>query len=443
MDRPNVVMLVLDTVRADRVSAMGYNRPTTPRLDEFLADATTFSDAVAQAPWSVPSHASLFTGEYPRDHGTTITSPVLSEGPVLPEQLSAAGYDTVAVSPNEYIRPATGFARGFDEFHTPGITEPAVTADLLGLAVNWFTGTAAVRYPVEQVFNSLRSTGGTTTDPAEPPAYGVPETVDGALDRRSEPFFLFANLFDAHLPRSPAPEHRERFVDESLSDTELVENERAYMTGGYEPDERALRRMSQLYDADLRTLDDRFRAVMATLGERGVLEDSLVVVVSDHGEHLGEFGLLGHQFSVFEEAVSVPLGISFPGGGPGDVAEQVEIRRLYHTVLDAAGVESFPERSLASGEGDEVARGSYHSPMVDIDRYLWGGEYVTAPALLGEDISFVRTGDEKRIRYDGSEWLFDLPERDCNHLSRRRAPESRGAPARERGSEQLGIEVER
>lgn len=420
--RPNVILLVLDTVRADRVSALGYERPTTPHFDAFLDDATTFTDAVAQAPWSVPSHASLFTGERPREHGTTVTSPVLTDGPVLAERLSAAGYETYGVSPNEYVRPATGFARGFDAFQTPGLTEPAAVADAVAPLVNRFTSTATVRYPVERGFNLLRSTAATTTDPAPPAEYSVAETTERLLDGTSEPFFVFANLIDAHLPRSPAPEHRDRFVDDSLADAPIVENERAYMAGEFEADERSLRRMSQLYDADLRTLDDRFRAVMEALRGADVLEDSLVIVVSDHGEHLGEFGLLGHQFSVFDDVVSVPLGVQFPGGGPDRVDGQVEIRRLYHTILDAAGVASFPERSLASGAPDPVARGAYHTPMVDVARHLWDDEFAYDPALLGQSLSFERTAEEKVVRFDDEEWLFEVPERACTRVARERAP---------------------
>jgi arylsulfatase A-like enzyme len=427
--RPNVIFVVLDTVRADRVSGLGYGRPTTPQFDDFLADATTFTDAVAQAPWSVPSHASLFTGEYPSEHGTTVPRPVLSDGPVLAERLAAAGYETCGVSPNEYVRPATGFARGFEEFHTPGLTEPRLVADLLGPAVNWFTSTAAVRYPAEQAFTLVRSAGGTTTDPPAPPAYGTVETAADALDRAGEPFFLFVNLFDAHLPRSPAPEHRETFVDDGLDDAPVVANERAYMAGEYDPDERALRRMSQLYDADVRTLDDRFGALLDRLRAAGVYEDSLVVAVSDHGEHLGEFGLLGHQFSVFDDVVSVPLGVKFPDGGPDRIDEQVEIRRLYHTILDEAGVDASPRRSLASGEGDEVARGAYHTPMVDVERYLWDGEFEYAPELLGEALTFARRDGQKRLRFDGSEWLFTLPESECTRLPRGRAGEAAPASA--------------
>jgi Arylsulfatase A and related enzymes len=228
---------------------------------------------------------------------------------------------------------------------------------------------------------------------------------------------MFVNLFGAHLPRSPAPEHVDRFVDDSLADVPVVTNERAHRLGTG-MDERGFERMGQLYDADLRTVDDRFAALLDRLSTAGVLEESLVVVVSDHGEHLGEFGLVGHQHSVFEPVVSVPLAVQFPGGGPDRVTDPVETRRVFHTVLDETGVESYPEQSLSSGRGQAVTRGAFYTPMVDVTALTWGDELRHDRRLLGEALSFARTGEHKLVRFDGAEWLFPLPEDGEVSLSR-------------------------
>lgn len=421
--RPNVIFVVLDTVRADRVSGLGYERETTPNLDSFAAEATTYTDAVAHAPWSVPSHASLFTGEYPATHDTTTAKPILTAGPTLPELLSDAGYGTYAFSANEYVRPATGFARGFDEFHTPWRTEPSVVADLLAPAVHWITSTPRLRRPVERAFNGLRESESVGSELPSPVDDGLLETTADILAYAEEPFFFFANLIDAHLPRSPSPEYVDEFVDQSLRETPVVQNERAHTVGEAAMDEAGYRKLSQLYDADLRTMDDRFGALLECFREAGVLSDSLVVVVSDHGEHLGEFDLVGHQFSVFDSVVSVPLVIQFPDGGPDRIDEQVETRRLFETVLDEAGVQTHDERSLASGAGDSIARGSYHSPMIDIEALLFEETVRYDPSLLGEPLSFVRSPDAKRLSFDGQEWLFETPEHEANSLSNARIEE--------------------
>lgn len=423
--RPNVIFVVLDTVRADRVSALGYERETTPNLDDFAARGTTFTDAVAHAPWSIPSHAALFTGEYPRSHGWTAAKPILADGPTLPELLSEGGYGTYAFSTNEYIRPVTGFARGFDEFHTSArVTEPPILADVLAPAVNRFSCIPTVRRPIERAFTTLQERGSTTTEPALPTEDGFLDTTAGILERADDPFFFFVNLTDVHLPRSPAPEHVEEFVDPDLSAVPIVENERSHTIGDAELDDRGFRKMSHLYDADLRTLDERFGALVGLLDETGVLSDSLVVAVSDHGEHLGEFDRVGHQFSVFDSVVSVPLVIQFPDGSPGRVDEQVEIRRLFDTVLDEAGLRPAGERSLASGVGDDVAHGSYHSPMVDIAALLFDDVVRYDPELLGEPLAFARTPDSKLVTFDGEEWLFDVPEDGQSVIPKPEAPDT-------------------
>jgi arylsulfatase A-like enzyme len=419
---PDVIWITLDTVRADRVSAYGHDHETTPTFDEFADRATLFTDVVAQAPWSIPSHGSLFTGQYPAEHGATTTSPVLQADRTLPALLSDAGYETYAISPNEYVRPATGFGHGFDEFETlSGVSEPPVVADLLGPLLDWGAGDPTVRRPFEWALTAVRSHDGRTAETPAPTDDGLVEQFESFLDQATSPFFLFVNLFDTHLPRSPAPRYRQQFVDDDLADVSVVTNERAHTFGDHEMGSRATRKMRQLYDADLRTMDDRLDSLLTALSEAGAVEDALVALFADHGEHLGEFGLFGHQHSVFDSAVSVPLAVQFPGGAPDRVTEQVELRRLFQTTLDETGVASHPDQSLRSG-GDDTARGSFQPPGIDIPGVYWDGEVRYDPALLGEPITFERNGETKRIEFAGEEWLFEVPEAGSESLAAQSLP---------------------
>lgn len=408
--QPNVVLAVLDTLRRDRVSAYGYERETTPAFDAFAENATLFEDAVSQSSWSIPAHASLFTGKYPSEHGATTVRPVLRANRTLATELSRTGYETYAISPNVYIRPTTGFARGFDEFHTESRFEAAEQfASRFGAALNTLTATPRLRRPLERGFNRWRFRG-PETGTVPPREYGVCRRVRSVLDRAEEPFFLFVNLPHAHLPRSPASEHRRRFVADDLPCDTVVTNERAHTFGRHTMDSRAMDAMSHLYDADVRTLDDRLRELLLALEGAECRGETLVALTADHGEHLGEHGLVGHQHSVFDPVVSVPLAVDFPTGRSRRVEEQVETRRLYHTILDVADVEDFPERSLASGVGDDVARGSFHSPMLDLRRLYRDGTVVYDRDLLGARLGFERHNGSKRVTFDGTCWELSVPE---------------------------------
>ncbi len=411
--QPNVVVIVLDTVRRDRVSAYGYDRETTPRFDAFAQEAILFEDAISQSSWSIPAHASLFTGLYPSAHGATTVRPVFRARRTLPSQLQSAGYATFAVSPNEYVRPATGFGDGFDEFYTCGRLQPPESVlSIAGPLVNRLTASPRFRRPLERGFNWWRQRGSNAgkTGIEPPPTYGVSERVASILDSAPEPLFLFANLPHAHLPRSPEPEYCEQFVDESLPVDSVVTNERSHNFGDVPMNDAAIQAMSDLYDADLRTLDDRLGELLDVLSDVGVREDSLVIITADHGEHLGEYGLVGHQHSVFEPVVSVPLAVDFPKTGPDTVSSQVETRRVYHTVVDVSGVRSFPRLSLGSKTGDGTVQSTFHSPMLDLAAFLRDGQVTYDAEFLGEQLRFRREDGSGVVTFGDTRMkCFDHP----------------------------------
>ncbi|MFC7072935.1 sulfatase [Halovenus rubra] len=415
--QPTVVLFVLDTVRRDRVSAYGYDRETTPAFDEFAKKGTLFEDAVSQSSWSVPSHASLFTGEYPTTHGATTVRPVLRATNPLPARLATTGYETYAVCPNVYIRPATGFGTGFDEFYTGRrMSVPESVIQYTGSAVNRITATPAIRRPLERAFNWWQFRG-PKTGTTSPPTYGLLERVESIVENASEPFFLFVNLPHSHLPRSPAPEYRDKFVDDGLPVDAVSRNgwQHTHAGQGMSSGERAA--MSQLYDADVRTADDRLRDLLGCLNDRGVTDDALVIVTADHGEHLGENGLVGHQHSVFDPVVSVPLAVDFPSNAPERITGQVETRRIYQTILDTAGVAPYPDRSLLSTNPDETARGSYSSPMLDLSKLLQDKSIEYGAEFLGEPLTFRRKHGKKLLCFDGDCWEVPGSDSDSRCLS--------------------------
>jgi arylsulfatase A-like enzyme len=158
-------------------------------------------------------------------------------------------------------------------------------------------------------------------------------------------------------------------------------------------------------------MDARLGRLLAVIREADRYDDALVVVVYDHGENLGEFGLVGHQHSVYDSVTAVPLVVKYPGQEAGHtVAEQVEIRRLFHTVLDVAGVAEYPDLSLEYVGRSRPSYGEFHTPMVDIRELERNARPVYDASLMGRTLSFVRDDGYKLIRNVGEETLYRTPD---------------------------------
>ncbi|MDX1745907.1 MAG: sulfatase-like hydrolase/transferase, partial [Halobacteriales archaeon] len=214
-ERPDVVFVVLDTVRKDRLSAYGYERPTSPGLESFADEATRFEEAVAPAPWTLPVHASLFTGLYPSEHGASQERPYLEGTTTLAESLSAAGYATACYSSNAWITPYTGLTRGFDDQDNFFEIMPG---DLFSgpLAKAWRTlnDSSRLRSVADRLVDlgnrvNERLAAGEGADSKTPDV--IDRTID-FLDRTDGPAFAFLNLMDAHLPYHPPAVYREQFA---------------------------------------------------------------------------------------------------------------------------------------------------------------------------------------------------------------------------------------
>jgi arylsulfatase A-like enzyme len=378
----NVLFVVLDTVRKSHLSVYGYDRPTTPHLEEFAEEATTYEEAVAPAPWTLPVHASLFTGLYPSEHNATQENPYLEGATTLAETLSAAGYDTACYSSNAWITPYTHLTDGFDDQDNffqimPGefLSGPLATAwkamndnDRLRSVADWLVKAG------NKIHEHLASGGGGDTK--------TPAVIDSTMEfiEDSEgPFFQFINLMDAHLPYHPPEEYAEEFAP-GVDSTEVCQNSKEYNSGARDIDDEEWDAIEGLYDAEIRHIDDQLNRLFGWLKSRGLWDDTLVVVCADHGELHGEHDLYGHEFCIYDPLVNVPLMVKHPDleAGERDAETQVELVDLYHTVLDHAGVSAADggvefdgTRSLLSADYRDFAEGEfafveYHQPVVEL-----------------------------------------------------------------------------
>jgi len=389
--RPNVLFVVLDTVRKDRLSVYGHDAPTSPRLEALAEEARVYEQAVAPAPWTLPVHASMFTGLYPSQHGATQENPYLEGAETLATALSRAGYATCSFSSNAWITPYTRLTAGFDDQDNFFEAMPGWLPEG-PLARAWqvlndhdrLRGVADSIVAVGNAIHERLAAGGGA-------ASKTPRVVDRTIDfvDDHEDFFAFVNLMDAHLPYHPPDEYVEQFAP-GVDSEAVCQNSKAYNCGATAIDDDEWADITRLYDAEIRHMDDQLDRLFGHLRETGRWEDTMVVVCADHGELHGEHGLYGHEFNVYDGLVNVPLLVKHPDLDAGrDETTQVELLDLYHAVLDAAGVEAAgepldPHRSLLrdgyrDGDGDGDTRGrapapgpsafvEYHRPVVELNQ---------------------------------------------------------------------------
>jgi arylsulfatase A-like enzyme len=356
---PNVVLITMDTVRADHLSLYGYERDTSPRLRELATQATLYTRAVASGDMTLTTHGSLFTGLYGRQHGAhrseTIPTgrPLAAKFVTAAEILTAAGYWTGAVVANTaYLSNAFGFDQGFQYYD--------VRSPVLLLSKSppwsprrWLHGLCAKFAPLPSVERKYRD------------ARDINAAIVPLLDRfaeRGAPFFLFVNYMDAHLPLIPPPPFDALWPgkDGTFTTDRYYEILRSVIRGdGALPDDVREHLLSQ-YDGAIAYVDSEIGVLIGELERRGLWENTLFIVTSDHGEAFGENSLLNHGVSVYQDQVAVPLLVRYPGMPGGlratELASSVDV---LPTILDVTGIplpRAVPGRSLRdiAGAGERL-----------------------------------------------------------------------------------------
>lgn len=314
--RPNIILISLDTLRADRLGLHGYSRPTSPNLDLFGAGSVVFEKAVTVSNWTLPAHVSMFTGLYPSTHRVLDGDDKLTrEIPVLAEILERAGYATLAFTGGGFLSRRFEMDRGFGVFE-----QSKSHTDLKG----------ALRRSMKRI-----------------------RDLDG-----SAPYFLFVHAYDIHCPYNVPAEQLGSFSSIGAEPVELGECTKWY-------NERKIGRpqalyLSDRYDERIRIVDGLLGSFFAFLAARDGYSDTIVAITSDHGEEFLEHGLIGHHLSLHRELLHVPLILRAPGFASRRVGAPTSLVDLFPTLLDLAGVEAparMDGRSLRAvlRRGDEAA----------------------------------------------------------------------------------------
>lgn len=359
--RPNVVFVVWDTGRKDRCSLYGHVRPTTPRLAELAADGAVVQNALTVSPWTLPSHASMFTGLYPSQHGADNTEgqrrfgrPLAPDALTLAEILRAEGYRTAALTANHGITNSSfGLAQGFDEYfdERPHVYD-LITVHLMAKVD-------------ENLLKKLRINAFYLSSELNRRIFSWLETS------RGRPFFLFLNYMDPHGSDYLPPPARGLFGGGSRPpDVPYAAIEEGRETIAPAAQDALLAR----YDEDLAYCDAGLGRLIERLKAFDLYDTSLIVVTSDHGQCLGEHQFFGHRSVLFEEVLEIPLVIKSPRGRAPrtDPAKPFENRELFFLLLEELGI-PFPRpplRAFQDAEGVTYTMAEAFSFPLGAERYL-------------------------------------------------------------------------
>lgn len=377
--RPNVVLVTVDTLRADALGCYGNSTVRTPHFDRIAREGLVFDSAACVMPMTRPSHFSIMTSQYPREHGVMNNATSLPESvATLPEMFQGAGYRTGGFVSTKLLAPSSGAAQGFDKYVAP-VTEqswPASTAG--GDALAWI------------------------------------ET-----QRPDQPFFLWVHLFDPHMPYAPPPAFRpgeDEDAQPEISWPKLLELARK--TDGRLP-ASVLDRARRLYAGEVAAVDQFLGRLLDTLGERA--QATVIAVTADHGECFENGVFFEHADCLFDGAIKVPLLIRYPPLVPGGVRrlEQVDLLRLAPTLLELAGLRGmagFARPSLLRDAGGQPAlfesplyfQGAIENRSLRAAQIQSIGDQAVRPSASGVRQAGVRWQSWKYVAAGSREELYDL-----------------------------------
>lgn len=413
-EQPNVIVMLVDTLRADHLGVWGYHRDTSPNLDRFAQDAVRFERCISQSSTTPPSTVSLLTSLHPPTHNHGQLLSVLPAGvPMMPDGMGAYGYDTAFVSTNPLVSKSYGYARQVDYYRGTqaqgsyltnlyhALTLARKFEDRL-LHLGW--GPVLGYLQIWRGLNATLHPGDFQDD-----AGWVNDQFLAWIDQQPrEPFFAYLHYMEPHEPYEPLPPYDTMFERGDYDGPHLrhppktVAAHPPVMTST-ELDDAGLHHIVAQYDGEIADWDNQFGLFLDELRQRGLYDDTAIVIIADHGEEFFEHKTWGHGHSLFQEVIHVPLLVKLPGSQQAglEVAGQVRSVDVLPTLFDLAGVEPWPglqgsslmpviESGAVGFEGHE-AYSEIHS------RGYTGRSYIA--------------GDDKvmEVRLDASHWYqFDL-----------------------------------
>ncbi|MFC2162741.1 sulfatase [Candidatus Altiarchaeota archaeon] len=349
---PNVILVTVEALRPDHMSLYGYERETTPFLDGWGRSQVVFENAFVPSPWTIPSLGSIQTGLYPGEHGATYGYMLDKGMSTLPKTMLDAGYDTFSATHSVHDMAEYGLLKGFMESYTVDHQE------VLG--------------------NSSSE---------------INRQVKAWLDDNNGPFFIWIHYFEPHFMYNPQPPYDSMYVEGIPKEYKLL-NRRYCAKNGFKEDE--LEWFAALYDGEVRYFDESFKGLMGILAERGLADNTIIAVTSDHGEEFNDHGGCDHGASQYDEVIHVPLILSIPSKEGRVIDHQAPVKDLAATLLHYADISVH-----------KVGGESLHTIVEGME----GGRPIySAETRYGPELKAVRTDGLKLIITEGAvdHELYDL-----------------------------------
>ncbi|MFC1869968.1 sulfatase [Chloroflexota bacterium] len=336
--KPNVLWIVMDTVRADHLSGYGYHQNTTPNLDRIAREGVLFENAISTAPWTQPSHGSMFTGMFPSKHGIDAEHQWLDDDfQTIAELLRWHGYQTFGYSNNPGVSPKSNLSQGFDTFEVTSMGESPLGSELAdSLKVN------TIRRYVQAVLR--QDDGARRTNEV------VEKWIADAYQAEA-PFFAFINYMEAHNPYHPPGPYVMPYLGEHVDLAEarrVTQNYVSYIAGTVPMSDDDFDLLRALYDGELSYLDFRIGQLLDYMRELDILDSTVLIITSDHGENFGDHQLMDHMLCVYDTLLHVPLIIRYPELFEAGlrVDKQVQQTDIFPTILDIVDIKSDDEEHI-------------------------------------------------------------------------------------------------
>jgi arylsulfatase A-like enzyme len=396
---PNILLIVWDTIRAENLSLYGYKRETTPNLERLAKSGVVFEKAISTSPWTLPSHASIFTGRYPHELSTNWWRALDTKYPTVAETLSNSGYLTGGFVANFwYGTYELGLSRGFVHYEDYGVSPGDIFRS--SQLVRSVTGTRIFRYITNYCDTLGRKSARRIND----------AFLRWLSTREVRPFFAFINYFDAHDPYLAPEPYNVRFGPENDWRDPLIIDK--WRQTANPISERELAAEIDAYDGTIAYMDQQLGRLLEELKRRSLIDNTLVIITSDHGEQFGEHGLYHHSNSLYRPLLHVPLVIAFPPAIPEGIripvpVSLIDIAATIGDIIELPDTGKLPGQSLSRYWNDSFMDGPQESktPLFSEVRKNSGPQRLPftkgdMKSLLMDGLHYIRNGDGQEELYD-------------------------------------------